>query len=56
LIDKLKQLWSFGALTYDVSRKNIFVSKVERDIALPLFSGEELYNMVLEYDDIMFGF
>ena len=56
LIDKLKQLWSFGALTYDVSRKNIFVSKVERDIALPLLSGEELYNMVLEYDDIMFGF
>jgi hypothetical protein len=26
------------------------------DIALSLLSGEELYNMVSEYDDIMFGF
>jgi hypothetical protein len=26
------------------------------DIALSLLSGEELYNMVPEYGDIMFGF
>jgi hypothetical protein len=27
-IDKLIQLWSFGALTYDISRKQNFVMRV----------------------------
>jgi len=26
------------------------------DITMPLPSGEEVYDMVLEYDDIIFGF
>ena len=128
LIDELTQLWSFGALTYDVSRKqnfqmktpliwtindfpaygmvsswstheqlacsyymennkaftlinnsktsffdcyqqflptnhkyrknknDFFVSRVERDVVLPLLLGEEFYDVVSEYDDIVFGF
>jgi hypothetical protein len=36
--------------------KDCFVGKVERDISPPFLSGEELYNGVLEYGDIMFGF
>jgi len=33
-----------------------FVGLVERDIAPQLFLGEELYDMVLEYGDIVFDF
>jgi hypothetical protein len=127
LIDELAQLWSFRALTYDISRKqnfvmraalmwiindfptygmlsgwsthgklacpycmennkaftltnggkasffychrcflppnhkyrknikDFFVGKVEKDVASPCLSGEELHDVVLEYDDIVFG-
>jgi predicted HAD superfamily phosphohydrolase len=41
---------------YIKNRKDFFVDNVERDVASPLPSGEELYNMVSEYDDIVFGF
>ena len=40
-------------------RKNIedlFVGRVKRDVAPPLFLGEELYNVVLKFDDIVFDF
>jgi hypothetical protein len=40
-------------------RKNIndiFVGRVEKDVAPLHLSGEELHDMVSEYDDIMFGF
>jgi hypothetical protein len=40
-------------------RNNIndfFVGRVEKDVAPPRLSGEELYNMVLEYGDIVFDF
>jgi hypothetical protein len=40
-------------------RKNIndfFVGKVKKDVAPSLFSGEELYDVVLEYGDIVFRF
>jgi len=46
-------------LTDHKYRKNIndfFVDRVERDVALPLPSDEELYDMVSEYDGIVFGF
>ena len=36
--------------------KDFFAGKVERDVAPLLLSGEELYNVVLEYDNIVFGF
>jgi hypothetical protein len=29
---------------------------VERDVPQPLLSGENLYNVVSEYGDIVFGF
>jgi len=38
------------------NRKDFFVGRVERDVALPLLWGEELYDVVLEYNDIVFGF
>jgi hypothetical protein len=40
-------------------RKNIndfFVGKVEKDVALPCISSEELYDVVSGYGDIVFGF
>jgi hypothetical protein len=40
-------------------RKNIndfFFEKVEIDVALSLLSGEELYEVVSAYDDIVFRF
>jgi hypothetical protein len=43
----------------DIVRKNIknfFIGRVESDVALSLLSGEELYEMVSEYDDIVFDF
>jgi hypothetical protein len=41
---------------YRNNRKDFLVSRVERDVAPPLFLGEELYDMVSEYDDIVFDF
>jgi hypothetical protein len=38
------------------NKKDFFVSKVERDIRPPVSSSEELYNVVLQYNDIVFGF
>jgi hypothetical protein len=40
-------------------RKNIndfFVSRVENVVAPPRLSGEELYDIVSKYNDIVFGF
>ena len=39
--------------------KNIndfFVGRIEKDVAPPRLSGEELYNVMLEYGDIVFDF
>jgi hypothetical protein len=39
-------------------RKNIndfFIGRVERDVALSVPSGEELYDMVWLYKDVVFG-
>jgi hypothetical protein len=41
---------------YRKKRKEFFVGRVERDVAPPLLLGEELYVMVLQYNDIMFDF
>jgi hypothetical protein len=41
---------------YKKNIKDFFVGRVERDIVPPLPLGEELYDLVLEYDDIVFGF
>jgi hypothetical protein len=41
---------------YRKNRKDFFVSRVQRDVALLLLSGEELYNVVSRYNDIIFGF
>jgi hypothetical protein len=38
------------------NKKDFLVDRVERDVASPLFSGEELYDVVSEYNDIVFGF
>jgi hypothetical protein len=38
------------------NRKDVFVSRVERDVVSPLPSGEELYDLKSEYNDIVFGF
>jgi len=40
---------------YRKNRKDFFVGKVEKDVASPCLSGEELHDVVLEYDDIVFG-
>ena len=37
-------------------RKNFFVSRFERGFAPLLLSGEELYDVVSQDDDIVFGF
>jgi hypothetical protein len=41
---------------YRKNIKNFFIGRVESDVALPLLSGEELYDEVSEYDDIVFNF
>jgi hypothetical protein len=41
---------------YKKSKKDFFVGKVEKDVAPPHLSGEELHDIVLEYGDILFGF
>jgi hypothetical protein len=37
-------------------KKKFFVGRIKIDIAPPVLSGEELYDMVSQYDDIVFGF
>ena len=36
--------------------KDFFVGIVEKDVALPVPSGEELYDMVSQYKGIVFSF
>jgi hypothetical protein len=40
---------------YRKNRKDFFVGRVEKDVAPPRLSGEELLDVVSEYDDIVFG-
>ena len=40
---------------YRKNRKDFFVGRVEKDVASLRLSGEELHDVVLEYDDIVFG-
>jgi len=40
---------------YRKNRKDLFVGRVEKDVAPPRLSGEELHDVVSEYGDIMFG-
>jgi hypothetical protein len=40
---------------YRNNRKDLFVCRVEKDVASPRLSGEELHDVVSEYDDIVFG-
>ena len=35
--------------------KDFFIGRVENDVASPRLSGEELYDVISEYGDIMFG-
>jgi hypothetical protein len=35
--------------------KDFFVGRVEKDVAPPCLSGEELHDVVSEYGDIVFG-
>jgi hypothetical protein len=41
---------------YKKNKKNFFIGRVERDIAPLLLSGEEFDYVVLEYNDMVFGF
>jgi hypothetical protein len=41
---------------YKKNRKDFYIDRVKRDVAPPLLLGEELYDVVSEYDDIMFDF
>jgi hypothetical protein len=38
------------------NKKDFFIGRVEKVVALPLLSGEEFYNMVSEYGGIVFSF
>jgi len=40
---------------YRKNKKDFFVGRVEKDVASSRLSGEELHDVVLEYDDIVFG-
>jgi len=40
---------------YRKNRKDLFVGRVEKDVAPPHLSGEELFDVVSEYGDIVFG-
>jgi len=40
---------------YRKNRKDFFVGRVEKDVAPPRLSGEELHDVVSEYGDIVFG-
>ena len=41
---------------YWKNKKNFFVNKVEGDVASPIPSSEELYDVVSQYEDIIFDF
>ena len=38
---------------YKKNRKDFFVGRVEKDVVSPRLSGEELHDIVSEYDDIV---
>jgi hypothetical protein len=40
---------------YIKNRKDFFVGRVEKNVASPRLSGEELHDVVSEYGDIVFG-
>jgi hypothetical protein len=40
---------------YRKNKKDFFVDRVEKDVAPPRLSGEELHNVKSEYADIVFG-
>jgi hypothetical protein len=40
---------------YRKNRKDFFVGRVEKDVASPRLSGEELHDIISEYGDIVFG-
>jgi hypothetical protein len=40
---------------YKMNIKDFFVGIIEKDVASPCLSGEELYDVVSEYGDIVFG-
>jgi hypothetical protein len=40
---------------YRKNKKDFFVGRVEKDVASPRLSGEELLDVVSEYGDIVFG-
>jgi hypothetical protein len=40
---------------YRKNKKDFFVGRVEKDVAPPRFSGEELHDVVSVYGDIVFG-
>jgi len=41
---------------YKKNKKDFFVGKVEKDVAPPRLSSEELHDVISEYSDILFGF
>ena len=40
---------------YRKNKKDLFVGRVEKDVAPPCFFGEELHDVMSEYGDIVFG-
>jgi hypothetical protein len=40
---------------YKKNRKDFFIGRVEKDVAPSCLSGEELHDVISEYDDIVFG-
>jgi hypothetical protein len=38
------------------NKNDFFIGRVENDVEPPCLSGEELYDVVLEYGDIIFLF
>ena len=40
---------------YRKNKKDFFVGRVEKDVASPRLSGEELHDVVSEYGNIVFG-
>jgi hypothetical protein len=40
---------------YIKNMKDFFIGRVEKDVAPPRLSGEELHDVVLKYSDIVFG-
>ena len=41
---------------YRTNINDFFVGGVKKNVVPPYLFGEELYDVVLEYDDIVFGF